>query len=648
MKKSVLSFFVFVCSLVTSFGQVDSRELGNLYIENIPEIPAELSAQLQSYQNYRSAGLAGWHPSGQSLLFTTRFGETSQVHQVGGPGNYRQQLTFFDEPVRGVTINPSPLYPGFLFLKDIGGNENFQLFHYDLKVRSYQMLSDGTSRNTGPVWSRNGTKYAYASTRKNDKDYGIYLGYEDSRKAEELILDREGYWVPIDFAPGDQFLSVRHYKSNYDSELHILDLDTGELRQVKEGPEAAIYSGGVWSKDATRLFFTTNYGTDKTQLRVFNVLNGNIFSVSDKINWNIGGLTLSPNGRYLAFQSNENGVEKVYIMDTDSYSYFQLNNLPDGLVGNMAWHEDNNRLALSMSTSKHPTDIFVVNTTTQAIEQWTYSETGGLLPDNCVEPDLVLYPTFDKKNGVRRVIPAYYYKPKGKIAPYPTVIYIHGGPESQFRPNYNPMFQYMVNELGLAVLAPNVRGSDGYGKNYLMADNGFNREKSVKDIGALLDWIEKQPELDETNVAVMGGSYGGYMVLASLVHYGERIKCAVESVGISSFVTFLENTKAYRRDLRRAEYGDERDPKMRAFLTEISPLTNVKKINTPLLVVQGLNDPRVPATESEQILKAVRENGGQAWYLLAKDEGHGFRKKSNRDYYQASMVLFFREFMGME
>jgi dipeptidyl aminopeptidase/acylaminoacyl peptidase len=648
MMKKASFLLVLIASAFCSFAQVESREQGNLYIENIPEIPYEISQTLQDYQSYRSAGLAGWHPDGKGMLFTTRFGETNQVHQINSPGQYRQQLTFFNEPVRGVQINPSPLYPGFLFLKDVGGNENYQLFHFDLKNKKYRMLSDGESRNTSPVWSRSGTKYAYASTRKNDKDYGVYLGFGDTRKQEELVLDKEGFWSPVDFAPGDQFLSIRHYKSNFDSELYILDLDNGNLTQVKEGPESAIYSGGVWSADASRLFFTTNYGTDKTQLRVYNVLNEKVFSVSDKISWNIGGLTLSPNGRYLAFQANENGVDKVYIMDTDSYSYFQLKNLPDGLVGNMAWHDDNNRLALSMSTSKHPTDIFVVNTTTQAVEQWTYSETGGLIPDKCIEPELVFYPTFDKKDGAQRVIPAYYYQPTGQIGPYPTLIYIHGGPESQFRPGYNPLFQYLVNELGIAILAPNVRGSDGYGKNYLMADNGYNREKSVKDIGALLDWIETRPELDESNVAVMGGSYGGYMVLASLVHYGERIKCAVEAVGISSFVTFLENTKAYRRDLRRAEYGDERDPKMREFLTEISPLTNVAKINTPLLVVQGLNDPRVPASESEQILKAVRENGGKAWYILAKDEGHGFRKKSNRDFYQASMVLFFKEFMGLE
>ncbi|MCB0663634.1 MAG: S9 family peptidase [Saprospiraceae bacterium] len=645
MRKITICFMLIGGMVISLRAQVDSREIGNLYLEDIPEIPEQIFSGLLDYQNFRSAGLVDWSLDGKGVFITTRFGETNQVHEVGGPGAYRKQITFFNEPVSSVVMNPNPLYPGFLFLKDLGGNENFQVFHFNLKDNSYRLISDGESRNTAPLWSNSGTKYAYASTRKNNKDYGVYIGYSDNRLGEELVLEKEGFWSPVDFAPGDKLLTLRHYKSNFDSELYILDVETGELTKVDEGPEPAIYSGGVWSKDASRIFYTTNYGTDKTQLRVYNVLNGNAFPVTTKTPWNVGGLTMSPNGQYLAFQANENGVDKVYIMDTDSYSYFQLNNLPDGQVGNMAWHKDNNRLALSLATSSNPNDIFVINTTTQAIEQWTFSEMGGLHPDKCVTPELVLYPTFDKKGGKQNVTPAYYYKPKDQIGPYPTLIYIHGGPESQFRPGYNSMFQYLVNELGMAILAPNVRGSDGYGKAYLMADNGYDREKSVKDIGALLDWIQQQPELDESNVAVMGGSYGGYMVLASLVHYGDRIKCAVESVGISSFVTFLENTKAYRRDLRRAEYGDERDPKMRVFLTEISPLTNVSKINTPLLVVQGLNDPRVPASESQQIVKAVRENGGKAWYLLASDEGHGFKKKSNRDFYQATMVMFLKEFL---
>jgi dipeptidyl aminopeptidase/acylaminoacyl peptidase len=231
------------------------------------------------------------------------------------------------------------------------------------------------------------------------------------------------------------------------------------------------------------------------------------------------------------------------------------------------------------------------------------------------------------------------YTPRGN-GPHPVVIDIHGGPEGQSRPGYSPYTQYLVNELGYAVIQPNVRGSTGYGRTFTQLDNGRLREDSVRDIGALLVWIAAQPQFDAQRVVVMGGSYGGYMVLASLVHYGDRLRGGIDVVGISNFVTFLNNTSGYRRDLRRAEYGDERDPSMRAFLQRISPLNRAETIRKPLLVVQGLNDPRVPASESAQLVARVRGSGGEVWYLAAKDEGHGFRKKANRDFYLKTAATF--------
>jgi dipeptidyl aminopeptidase/acylaminoacyl peptidase len=243
------------------------------------------------------------------------------------------------------------------------------------------------------------------------------------------------------------------------------------------------------------------------------------------------------------------------------------------------------------------------------------------------------------------MIPAFVYRPQTP-GPHPVLIDIHGGPESQARPGWSSFRQYLVSELGYAVIAPNVRGSSGYGRTYLGLDDGMLREDSVRDIGALLVWIGLQGDLDRNRVVVAGGSYGGYMALASMVHYGDRLAGGIDTVGISNFVTFLTNTADYRRDLRRAEYGDERDPRMRAHLQSISPLTNAAAIRKPLLIVQGLNDPRVPASESEQMMAMVRARGGEVWYLAAKDEGHGFRKKSNSDVYRATMVAFLRKLSG--
>jgi dipeptidyl aminopeptidase/acylaminoacyl peptidase len=227
--------------------------------------------------------------------------------------------------------------------------------------------------------------------------------------------------------------------------------------------------------------------------------------------------------------------------------------------------------------------------------------------------------------------------------PYPVLISIHGGPEGQARPFLSA--SYVTNEMGVASVQPNVRGSSGYGKTYLKLDNAMLREDSVKDIGALLDWIAQQPDLDAKRVAVTGGSYGGYMSLATMTHYSDRLKCGIDVVGISNWVTFLKNTQGYRQDLRRVEYGDERDPKMRDFLETISPLNNAAKIKVPVLVVQGKNDPRVPVTESEQMVKKIRDGGGTVWYVMATDEGHGFQKKQNRDYEQWARIVFLQQFL---
>ena len=276
------------------------------------------------------------------------------------------------------------------------------------------------------------------------------------------------------------------------------------------------------------------------------------------------------------------------------------------------------------------------------LTRWTTSEIGGLNIKKFRAPELVRYPTFDKVDGAQRLIPAWVYKPKGK-GPFPVVISIHGGPEGQSRPVFSSTYQMWMAKLGVAVVLPNVRGSAGYGKTYLGLDNGFKREDSVRDIGALLDWIETQPDLDADRVGVYGGSYGGYMVLASAVHYSDRLKAAVDYVGISNFVSFLENTQDYRRDLRRAEYGDERDPPMREHLEKVSPLNNVDRISVPIFIGQGENDPRVPVTESTQMVQALRDQGQTGWYMNALNEGHGYRKRENRDTYQQATVLFFQK-----
>jgi dipeptidyl aminopeptidase/acylaminoacyl peptidase len=314
--------------------------------------------------------------------------------------------------------------------------------------------------------------------------------------------------------------------------------------------------------------------------------------------------------------------------------------LPLGVLSGLSWHENGRDLAFSLSSAQAPTDVFSLDRKTGRLERWTESETGGLDSRQFVEPELVKVRSFD---GVG--IPAFVYRPHPQKfpGPRPVVINIHGGPEGQAQPVFQARNNYYLSELGVAVVYPNVRGSSGYGKTFLTLDNGFKREDAVRDLGAILEWIRRQPNLDAQRVGVMGGSYGGYMALAAMIHFGEQLRCGVDVVGISNFLTFLRNTQDYRRDLRRVEYGDERDPQMAAFLERISPTTRARQIAKPLFVVQGKNDPRVPATESEQMVKAIRDHGGQVWYLMAKDEGHGFQKKRNADLQFLSTILFLRE-----
>lgn len=637
--------------IVPAAGAAERVERGNLVIEGIPEIPPSLATRLAQYQNTRSAGLAGWLPGG-GMLISTRFGETSQIHRVERPGGARTQLTFFSEPVGGGEPSPSPEVGGFLFTRDVGGSEFYQIYFFDLQTGTSTLLTDGESRNGAAVWSNDGKRFAFFTTRRNGHDYDIHVA-DIARPGESRpVLEREGAWFPAEWSPDDDTLLVLNYVSANESYPYLLALDDGELTPLHTADEPVSYGDAVFSPDGKGLYFTSDEGSEFQRLCYHDLATGERRVLTGDIDWNVESLEISHDGRHLAFTVNREGWSELHVRDlgappgaTGGFgAELALPELPGGLAYDLEFSPDGARLGFVVNGPTGPGDVYDLDLATGTLTRWTESEVGGLNRDSFVSPQLIRFPTFDTVDGERRTIPSFYYRPAGE-GPFPVLIDIHGGPEGQERPAFSPSTQFWVKELGLAVLAPNVRGSDGYGKSYLKLDNGRRRENSVKDIGALLDWVATRPELDASRVGVYGGSYGGYMSLASLVHYDDRLAAGVDIVGISSFVTFLTNTEDYRRDLRRAEYGDESDPEMRVFLQKISPLTRIDEVTTPLLVIQGANDPRVPASESEQVVAAVRENGGEVWYLLAKDEGHGFRKKSNRDAMYQSVALFLEEFL---
>jgi dipeptidyl aminopeptidase/acylaminoacyl peptidase len=610
----------------------------NLVVEGIPPIPPTIVEDVRRYTDARAAAFADWHPVRRELLVSTRFAEAAQIHAVRTPGGTRTQLTFEREPITGARYEPSA-GEYFVFPRDTGGNEFFQLYRYDLSDGRTTLLTDGGRSRNGPIaWSTRGDRIAYSSTRRNGADRDLYVIDPRSPKSDRMVLQVSGGgWSATDWSPDDTTLLVDETLSVSRTRLWLLDLRSGQKTALTPDEEVS-YGQSAFSRDGRGVYVTTDKDSEFLRLAYIDLATKVLTPLSVDIKWDIEGFDLSPDGRTLAFVSNEAGFSQAYLLDTQSKKTRKIAGVPAGVVGALKWHSNGRDLAIGLSAGGAPADVYSVDVRTGALTRWTESELGGIMPHQLTAPKLVEWPSFDG-----RTISGFYYHPPSRFSgPRPVIINIHGGPEGQYRPGFLGRNNYHLQELGVAIIFPNVRGSTGYGKTFLSLDNGLKREDSVKDIGALFDWIAKQPQLDASRVMVTGGSYGGYMTLAVAATYNDRIRAALDIVGISNFNTFLQNTESYRRDLRRVEYGDERVPEIAAFFERTAPLNNAGRINKPLFVVQGGNDPRVPRTESEQMVARVRKNGTPVWYLMAKDEGHGFAKKPNQDFQFYATVMFVR------
>jgi len=569
------------------------------------------------------------------------------LHRVRTPLGYREQLTYQPEPVQVAVTSPYDA-DSLLALMDRGGNEIYQIYLRNLKDGSERLLTDGKSPHGMPVWAHDGKRIAFSGNARDGINYDIYVVDTTTNTPPQLVIGGGLDALQVqDWSLDDSKLLIRRYVSITESYLELVDLATGvhtplEPGAGQKGPMAIRQAR--MARDGRGVFVLSDHGGEFSELRYIDMFNGGQQVLAPQSRGDVEQFDLSTDGRFIAYTINEGGIDRLVLHDLTQKADILLPPLPAGAVfDSLRFSHDGKRLAMSLETSQSPADVYVlsVDTPSPQLARWTISELGPVDGSKMVAAERVTFPTWDGKDGRSRQLDAFVYRPRTP-GPHPVLIEIHGGPESQYRPRFSAFTQYLVNELGYIVIAPNVRGSSGYGRSFVQLDNEMLREDSVRDIGSLLVWIGLQNEFDRNRVVVMGGSYGGYMTLASLVHYGDRLAGGVDVVGISNFVTFLTNTSGYRRDYRRAEYGDERDPRMRRFLQDISPTTNAKAISKPLLIVQGLNDPRVPATESEQMLQQVRLNGGEVWYLAGKDEGHGFRKKANRDVYLATVAQFLR------
>ena len=641
MRRFLLTSVAFTVGLLFAAGP-NLPTPSNLKPEGLPPIREDVFQAIDRYTEFRTAALLDWAPAKREILIATRFGDVPQIHRVAKPGGSRQQLTFFPDRVTGALYNPAN-GGEMLFRKDEGGGEFYQLFLDDLRSGKITLLTKGgRTRNTGPIWSRDGKYIAFASTARDGQNGDIWIeDPHDPSAARILLQTSEPGWQISDWsADGKQMLLTLEH-SAVSSEVYLLDVASGQKQKLGPDSAEAGWFNPQFANNGPGVYAISNASSDTTQVVYIDPGSKKASVLRPDLKWDVDDLAVSRDGRYVAFLANEDGFGKLHIWDTSAHKEATLPSLPEGVMDGLRWRDTGHEIGFSVSSAHSPGDAYSLDLDDRQITRWTYSETGGLDATAFASAQLIHWKSFDGRS-----ISGFMYGAAARFTgPRPVIVNIHGGPEGQSRPSYLGATNYYMSDLGVVVIYPNVRGSTGYGKTYLNLDNGAKREDSVKDIGALLDWIKTQPTLDSSRIMVTGGSYGGYMTLAVMTHYSDRVRCAVEQVGISNFRTFLEHTEAYRRDLRRVEYGDERDPKMRDFFETISPLNNAAKITKPMFIVAGRNDPRVPWTEGQQMTEALRKNNVPVWWLVAEDEGHGFAKKKNRDFLAAATAEFVEQYL---
>ena len=614
----------------------------NLELSGIPKVPATLPSRVNQYTKQYGLPLAGWDPM-KHELWVKGMSSAAWISKIEAPGAAPKTWVYI--PMGNVyDLYFSPQAKQLVYNRDANGNETFQMYLYNLESRASTPLSDGRSRNTEPVWSNAGDRIVYCSAPQGSKGVSLHVLNPNDPQSDRLLVQSTGnYLKAFDWSPDDRRI-IFHDSSSVDaSTLWIVDVKTGEKNQlspVGEG-EKELYESPQFSKDGKGVYVITDHDSDIRRLAYLDLATKRFKYLSDSLKWDVDEFQLTRDGKRLAFVANEDGVSRLYLLDVESDRLQAVPDVPIGIISDLKWHNNSTDLAFNFKSPRTPNDVYSLNTATGKIERWAKSNTGGVDLEKLSIPEVIRWKSFDG-----RTISGFLYRPPTTFTgKRPVIIDIHGGPAEQYRPGFGYDSNFFLNELGVVKIYPNVRGSSGYGKTFLNLDNGVRREDAVKDIGALLDWIKSQPDLDVDRVLVQGASYGGYMALSVAVKYSDRIRGVMSDFAPSNLATFLERTADWRRDVQRAEFGDERDPKAKAFMERTAPLNNVQKIKKPLLIVQGKNDPRVPVEESEALVSAVKKQGTPVWYLLGKDEGHGFVKRSNWDFRLYTTILFVQEYL---
>jgi dipeptidyl aminopeptidase/acylaminoacyl peptidase len=626
----------------------------NLLAQGIPPVPVSLVEQVARYTDFRGHDLVEWHPQRREVLVSHRRagGNTMQLFRVAAPMAEPEPLTDFNEPVRRATWEPRR-GDYLVFARSNGGDEADQLYRLDLEGRNVTLLTDPTRRHAIEHWLNRSSQLLVSSVPLDRTAQGgtrdevsqtltLIDPAQPTRQRRVAELPGTG-WAVGGVSRDDRQVALTRYLSATESQVWLLDLASGRRTQVLPAPnsrETGTFFAGPFQADDRGLWVLSDRGGEFRQLVRYDVRRRTMQAVSAHIPWDVDRIEATRDGRLLAALVNIDGRGELRVFDARTLKERPAPSLPAGSVRELQVHPGSGEIAVAIDGAQGPSAVVSLLPASGRAEAWTRAQAApGVDPQQFVDQQIVRWKSFDG----RSISGLLSLPPERFAGRRPVLIDIHGGPEAQARMGFLGRDNHYLEDLGIAIIRPNVRGSSGYGRSFLSLDNGMKREDAVKDIGALLDWIATQPRLDASRVVVRGGSYGGYMSLAVAATYPDRIAGAIDIVGISNFVTFLRNTESYRRDLRRVEYGDERDPAMREFLERISPTTNAAKIVKPLFVVQGRNDPRVPYTEAEQIVAKVRERGTPVWYLRAENEGHGFQRKENADYLFWATTLFLRE-----
>lgn len=635
---ALVSVLALAATLFVGFSVPKPPAITTEDVERVSWRPIVKNADLLM-RGIRSRSIAAWMPDGERLLVrANHLVFDNRLHLQSEAGGDPELLEHIPRNVNAIA---SDLGRGYIiFSWDEDGAEKYQLYRWDLDDSEPVRLTNGEELSGFGAFEPGGDRFAFMSNRRNGTDMDVYIGDATAPGSEEMVFEATGMWGVADWSSAGDALLLVHAVSNIENEIHLFDLESRRATLVSKGEADPIAHGSVqFTRDGSALYLVSNRDSEFKHLRRIDLATGNETALTEEIPWDVESARQSGDGSFLVLSVNEDGQSHTYTYDVARDDLEPLDLFPSGLV-NMRLHPERPILAVNHVDGFGVSRGYLYDLPTKRLTLWTGDEPAQ---DHAERGRLIRYPTFDEVDGEPRLISAFVYPGEGD-GPRPVLINIHGGPEAQAR--FTPG-HLRSQRAGFTVIAPNVRGSTGYGKSFTKLDDGVLREDAVRDIGSLLDWIDTRPELDRERIGVVGGSYGGYMVLASLVHFGDRIRCGVDIVGVSNFVTFLENTAPYRRDLRRAEYGDERDPTMREFLESISPLNNAERIVSPLLVVQGANDPRVPVNESRQMVERVRGNRQQVSYIEAANEGHGFRKPWNSLYAGAAQSEMLEGCLGV-